>query len=64
MGQWGRNSRSGARQKMPMSFGLVMASPVTAIFIPDRFHSDALQLILGIQDFCSFGALKIVSGFR
>ncbi|HKB82037.1 MAG TPA: DHA2 family efflux MFS transporter permease subunit [Burkholderiales bacterium] len=49
-------------QQMSISFGVAAASLVTALFIPDRFHADASQMIHGIrQAFLLLGALTIVS---
>jgi EmrB/QacA subfamily drug resistance transporter len=49
-------------QQMSISFGVASASLVTAIFIPDRFHTDAPQLIHGIHNaFLVLGALTILS---
>ena len=49
-------------QQMSLSFGVATASLVTALFIPDRFHSDAAQMIHGIHlALWALGALTIVS---
>jgi EmrB/QacA subfamily drug resistance transporter len=49
-------------QQMSISFGVASASLVTALFIPDRFHSDAAQMIHGIHEaFLILGGLTIVS---
>jgi MFS family permease len=49
-------------QQMSMSFGVATASLVTAMFIPDRFHSSPAQLIQGIhQAFLIVGGLTILS---
>jgi EmrB/QacA subfamily drug resistance transporter len=49
-------------QQMSMSFGVAAASLVTAVFIPDRFHSSSAQLIQGIhQAFLILGGLTILS---
>ena len=49
-------------QQMSISFGVASASLVTAIFIPDRFHSDPAQMIHGIHGaFLVLGSLTIVS---
>jgi EmrB/QacA subfamily drug resistance transporter len=49
-------------QQMSMSFGVATASLVTAMFIPDRFHSSSGQLIQGIhQAFLILGGLTILS---
>jgi MFS family permease len=36
-------------QQMSMSFGVATASLVTAVFIPDRFHASAPEIIRGIH---------------
>jgi EmrB/QacA subfamily drug resistance transporter len=49
-------------QQMSMSFGVATASLTAAVFIPDRFHSDATQLIHGIHKaFLVLGGLTILS---
>ncbi len=49
-------------QQMSVSFGVATASLVAAVFIPDRFHADAPQLIRGIhQAFLVLGAATMVS---
>ncbi len=49
-------------QQMSISFGVASASLVTALFIPDRFHADAAQMIHGIhQAFFVLGGLTILS---
>jgi EmrB/QacA subfamily drug resistance transporter len=49
-------------QQMSMSFGVATASLATAFFIPDRFHSNAPQMIHGIHEaFLVLGALTVVS---
>jgi EmrB/QacA subfamily drug resistance transporter len=49
-------------QQMSMSFGVATASLATAIFIPDRFHSDGTQMMHGIHEaFLVLGALTILS---
>ena len=49
-------------QQMSMSFGVATASLATALFIPDRFHSDPTQLIHGIHiAFVALGSLTVVS---
>jgi EmrB/QacA subfamily drug resistance transporter len=44
------SSIASTMQQMSMSFGVATASLVTALFIPDRFHSTAPQMIHGIHD--------------
>ena len=49
-------------QQMSISFGVASASLVTAIFIPDRFHTSAPQMIHGIHEaFLILGTLTIIS---
>jgi EmrB/QacA subfamily drug resistance transporter len=49
-------------QQMSMSFGVAAASLATALFIPDRFHSAAPQLIVGVHEaFVVLGALTVLS---
>ena len=49
-------------QQMAVSFGVAMASLAAAVFIPDRFHATAPQMIHGIHlAMWGLGALTIVS---
>lgn len=49
-------------QQMSISFGVAVASLVAALFIPDRFHSDAPQMIHGVhQAFIMLGGLTVLS---
>jgi MFS family permease len=49
-------------QQMSISFGVATASLATAFFIPDRFHTNAPQMIHGIHKaFLALGALTILS---
>ena len=49
-------------QQMSMSFGVATASLTAALFIPDRFHSSAGEMITGIHKaFLVLGALTVVS---
>jgi len=49
-------------QQLSMSFGVAVASLVTALFVPDRFHTDAPQMIHGIHlAFVALGLATIVS---
>lgn len=49
-------------QQMSMSFGVALASLLTALFIPDRLHSSAPQMIYGIHEaFFIVGLLTIIS---
>jgi MFS family permease len=53
---------SSTMQQMSISFGVASASLVTALFVPDRFHSDAVEMIHGIHKaFLVLGGLTIVS---
>jgi EmrB/QacA subfamily drug resistance transporter len=49
-------------QQMSISFGIAVASLLTAIFIPDRFHSTAPQMIHGIHlAFLILGGFTLLS---
>jgi EmrB/QacA subfamily drug resistance transporter len=49
-------------QQMSISFGVAAASLAAALFIPDRFNSDAAQMIHGVhQAFLVLGGLTILS---
>jgi EmrB/QacA subfamily drug resistance transporter len=49
-------------QQMSISFGVASASLTTALFIPDRFHSSAPEMIHGIhRAFLVLGALTVFS---
>jgi EmrB/QacA subfamily drug resistance transporter len=49
-------------QQMSMSFGVAVASLATALFIPDRFHSDSKQMVHGIHDaFLVLGGMTVLS---
>lgn len=49
-------------QQMSISFGVASASLAAAVFIPDRFHSSAPQMIHGIhQAFLVLGGLTVTS---
>jgi len=49
-------------QQMSASFGVAGASLTTALFIPNRFHSDAPELIRGVhRAFLLLGALTMAS---
>jgi EmrB/QacA subfamily drug resistance transporter len=49
-------------QQLSMSFGVAVASLVTALFVPDRFHTDATQMIRGIHEaLVALGVATIVS---
>ena len=45
-----------------MSFGVATASLVAALFLPDRFHTDAMHMIGGVHNaFLTLGVGTIVS---
>jgi EmrB/QacA subfamily drug resistance transporter len=49
-------------QQMSISFGVAAASLVTALFIPDRFHTSAPEMIHGIHEaFLVLGGLTVLS---
>jgi len=49
-------------QQMSISFGVAVASLAAALFIPDRFHTDAPQMIHGVhQAFLMLGGLTVLS---
>ena len=49
-------------QQLSISFGVATASLITALFIPDRFHSNPAQMIHGIHlAFLTLGVMTIVS---
>ncbi len=49
-------------QQMSISFGVAAASLAAALFIPDRFNSDAAQMIHGVhQAFLVLGGLTVLS---
>ena len=49
-------------QQMSISFGIAIASLLTALFIPDRFHTNAPQMIRGIHlAFLILGGWTILS---
>jgi EmrB/QacA subfamily drug resistance transporter len=45
----GASSIASTVQQMSMSFGVAIASLLAALFIPDRFHSNAREMIHGIH---------------
>jgi EmrB/QacA subfamily drug resistance transporter len=58
----GASSIASTMQQMSMSFGVAIASLLTALFIPDRFHSDAAQMIHGIHyAFFVLGGITVLS---
>jgi EmrB/QacA subfamily drug resistance transporter len=49
-------------QQMSMSFGVATASLATALFVPDRFHTSAPEMIVGIHKaFLVLGGLTVLS---
>jgi EmrB/QacA subfamily drug resistance transporter len=49
-------------QQMSISFGVATASLVTALFVPDRFHSTPLDMIHGIhRAFLVLGGFTVIS---
>ena len=49
-------------QQMSLSFGVATASLVTAVFIPDRFHSSRGELMEGMRSaFVLLGAMTLLS---
>lgn len=49
-------------QQMSISFGVAVASLAAALFIPDRFNSNAVQMIHGIHEaFIMLGGLTVLS---
>jgi EmrB/QacA subfamily drug resistance transporter len=53
---------SSTMQQMSLSFGVAVASLATAMFIPDRFHSNPMDLIHGVHlALIALGALTILS---
>jgi EmrB/QacA subfamily drug resistance transporter len=58
----GASSIASTMQQMSISFGVATASLATAFFIPDRFHTNAPQMIHGVhQAFLVLGALTVLS---
>ena len=53
---------SSTMQQLSMSFGVALASLAAAVFLPDRFHSNAAQMIHGLHlAFIALGTLTILS---
>jgi EmrB/QacA subfamily drug resistance transporter len=49
-------------QQLSMSFGVAVASLVAAVFLPDRFHTDAAQMIHGVHEaFVVLGVATVIS---
>ena len=56
------SSIASTMQQMSISFGVAIASLLTALFIPDRFHTTAPEMIHGIHDaFYVVGGLTVLS---
>jgi len=56
------SSIASTMQQMSISFGVATASLAAALFIPDRFHSSAPEMIHGIhRAFLVLGALTVLS---
>ncbi len=49
-------------QQLSMSFGIATASLVAAVFVPDRFHTSAAQMIHGVHEaFVVLGVATVLS---
>jgi MFS family permease len=58
----GASSIASTMQQMSMSFGVAIASLLTAVFIPNRFHTDAMEMIHGIhRAFFVLGGITVLS---
>ncbi len=56
------SSIASTTQQMSISFGVATASLLTALFIPDRFHSGAAEMIHGIhRAFFVLGGITVLS---
>jgi MFS family permease len=56
------SSIASTMQQMSMSFGVAIASLAAALFIPDRFHSSAPEMISGIhRAFFVLGGITVLS---
>lgn len=56
------SSIASTMQQLSVSFGIALASLLTAVFIPDRFHTSAPELIAGIHKaFLLLGGLTVAS---
>jgi MFS family permease len=56
------SSIASTMQQMSMSFGVAVASLVTAVFVPDRFRATPLEMMSGIHNaFVVLGLLTVVS---
>ena len=58
----GASTIAATGQQMAISFGVATASLVTALFVPDRFHSSPLEMIRGIhRAFLVMGGFTVIS---
>jgi EmrB/QacA subfamily drug resistance transporter len=58
----GASTIASTAQQLSTSFGVAGASLVAALFVPDRFHTDAPQMIHGIHEaFLVLGGATVVS---
>jgi EmrB/QacA subfamily drug resistance transporter len=58
----GASTIASTAQQLSTSFGVAGASLVAALFVPDRFHTDAPQMIRGIHEaFLVLGGATVVS---
>jgi EmrB/QacA subfamily drug resistance transporter len=58
----GASTIASTMQQMSISFGVATASLATAFFIPDRYHTNAPQMIHGIHKaFIALGGLTVLS---
>ncbi len=58
----GASSIASTMQQMSISFGIATASLLTAVFIPDRFHTSPAEMIHGIHSaFFILGAITVLS---
>jgi len=58
----GASTIASTMQQMSISFGVATASLVAAFFIPDRFHSDAAEMVHGVHKaFWVLGGLTVLS---
>lgn len=57
------SSIASTMQQMSLSFGVAVASLVTAFFVPDRFHTTSSEMITGLHKaFFVLGGMTVVSG--
>ncbi len=57
-----RLAKAQVPRQLSVSFGVAAASLVAALFVPDRFHTDAPQMVRGIHEaFLVLGVAAIVS---